>query len=572
MQTIWNVKEGDPAVAAALATELQLQPATARMLAARGFGDPARAREFLTPTLSGMLDPFLMAGMDAAVERLAQARQRQEQVCIYGDYDVDGVTATALLVSGLTALGLRVGYHIPHRMDDGYGLNSEALRAIRTQGVALCISVDCGVTALEEAQTCRAIGLDLIITDHHQPLEQLPEAVAVINPHRGDCSYPFKGLAGVGVAFNLLVALRARLREQDVFSDNGPDLRQWLDLVALGTVADVVPLVEQNRLLVASGLQRMSNGTRTGLSALKKVSGVSGAVTAGQVGFRLAPRLNAAGRLESAVPGVELLLTDDRSLADRLAQELDEANNLRQGVEQAILQQAVGMVEAAGGVKGRYSIVLASHNWHPGVVGIVASRLVERYHRPTILLAIQEDGTAKGSGRSIPGFHLLEALHACADLLQRYGGHRAAAGAALPAERCDAFAQAFERAAASRLDAAGLTPTLSLDLELEPEELTVALVNDLQRLAPFGAGNPEPLICIRDLRVVERKVVGSDHLRLRLARGGQYINAIAWRMAGRQLPELIDVAGMPEIDTWGGGMRLQLRVKDVRTAEQSHAT
>jgi single-stranded-DNA-specific exonuclease len=323
--------------------------------------------------------------------------------------------------------------------------------------------------------------------------------------------------------------------------------------------------------LVTAGLQRLGDTTRTGIAALKRVAGVNGTVTAGQVGFRLGPRLNAAGRLESAVPGVELLLTDDRSLADRLAMELNEANNERQGVEQAILQQAVRMVEVAGGVEGRRSIVLASADWHPGVVGIVASRLVERYHRPVILLAIQNDGTAKGSGRSIPGFHLLEALHDCADLLQRYGGHRVAAGVALAADQCDGFALAFEQAAAKRLAAASLIPTLTLDLELEPEELTIDLVNDLQRLAPFGAGNPEPVVCIRGVRVMERKVIGSDHLRLRLARGRHYLNAIAWRMAGRDLPELVDVAGMPEIDTWGGGSRLQLRVKDIKPAEQSHA-
>ena len=323
MQTNWILKEVDPAVVTTLAAELDLLPATARVLAGRGLCEPGQVREFLNPTLSGMLDPFLLAGMEQAVARLVRARQQQEQVCIYGDYDVDGVTATALLVSGMSALGLRAGYHIPHRMDDGYGLNSKALQAIRARGATLCVSVDCGVTALEEALACRSIGLDLIITDHHQPLETLPDALAVVNPHRPDCNYPFKGLAGVGVAFNLLVGLRSRLREQGLLGDNGPDLRQWLDLVALGTVADVVPLAGQNRLLVAAGLQRLGNGARTGIGALKQVSGINGGVTAGQVGFRLGPRLNAAGRLESAVPGVELLLTDDRGRADLLAQELD---------------------------------------------------------------------------------------------------------------------------------------------------------------------------------------------------------------------------------------------------------
>ena len=571
MQTNWIFKEADPFAVSTLALELALQPATARVLAGRGLVDPGQVREFLSPALSGMLDPFLLADMEQAVRRLILAWQRQEQICIYGDYDVDGVTATALLVSGLTALGMRAGYHIPHRMDDGYGLNSEALRSIRMQGSSLCISVDCGVTALEEAAICREIGLDLIITDHHQPLEQLPDAVAVINPHRPDCGYPFKGLAGVGVAFNLLVGLRTRMREQGLFSDKEPDLRQWLDLVALGTVADVVPLQGQNRLLVAAGLQRMAAADRTGLAALKRAAGVDGAVTAGQVGFRLAPRLNAAGRLESAVPGVELLLTGDRATAERIASELDDANSERQLVEHRILTSAIAMVEASGGVTGRHSIVLASADWHPGVVGIVASRLVERYHRPTILLAQQEDGIAKGSGRSIPGFHLLDALHDCGPLLQRYGGHRAAAGVTLNAEQIELFCQAFEQAASSRLDQQSLIPTLVLDLELQPEELTIPLVNDLQRLAPFGAGNPEPVVCIRGLRVMEKKVVGADHLRLKLGRGRHYVHAIAWRMAGRDIPDLLDLAGMPEIDTWGGGARLQLRVKDFRPAEQCHA-
>lgn len=566
MQTKWILKEVDAESVTRLVQKLHLLPATATILAGRGVTEPSQAEAFLKPTLAAMQDPFLLAGMDVAVERLCVARQQRQQVCIYGDYDVDGVTATALLVSGMRALGLQVTYHIPHRMDDGYGLNREALLAVKRQGADLCVSVDCGVTALEEARLCREIGLDLIITDHHQPLTELPDALAVINPHRPDCRYPFKGLAGVGVAFNLLVALRAALRKQGLAFDNDPDLRQWLDLVALGTVADVMPLVEQNRLLVAAGLQRMNGLARTGLAALKQVAGISGAVTAGQIGFRLAPRLNAAGRLESAVPGVELLLTDDRSRAEQLAQELNDVNQQRQALEQAMLNQAIRMIEAAGGVAERFSIVLSSPEWHPGVVGIVASRLVERYHRPTILLAVQEDGSAKGSGRSIPGFHLLDALNDCAALLTRYGGHRVAAGVSLPAAACDAFGAAFERAAAQRLDRDSLVPQLVLDLELEPDELILALVEDIQRLAPFGAGNPEPVVCLRGLQVMEKRQVGTDHLRLRLKRGRNYVSAIAWRMAGRHLPEVIDVAGMPEIDTWGGGARLQLRIKDFKEA------
>ncbi len=568
MQTKWIIKEHNQALASALSKELAIQPVTGRILSVRGFADAHAVKDFMNPLLSGMAPPHQMAGMERAVNRLLLAFKNKETVCIYGDYDVDGVTATALLVSSFTTMGINTFYHIPNRMDDGYGLNDAALTTVRQHGATLCVSVDCGVTAIAEASHCKEIGLDLIITDHHQPLDQLPDAVAVINPHRSDCSYPFKGLAGVGVAFNLLVALRAKLRESGFLEGNGPDLRQWLDLVALGTVADMVPLTGQNRILLSAGLQRMGEDSRTGVEALKKVSGVSGQVSSGQVGFRLAPRLNAAGRLESAVPGVELLLTDDAALASHLAAELDGANSERQGVERFILEDAVRMVEDAGGVSGRYSILLASEKWHPGVVGIVSSRLVERYHRPAILVAIDAEGNGKGSGRSIPGFHLLEALHECSDLLVRYGGHRVAAGVSIREEDFQAFAESFEKVAASRLSDEELLPSIAIDTVILPEEFSVSLVEELDKLAPFGMGNPQPLLCMQGLKVVEKRKIGTDHLRLRLKKEKHYINAVAWRMAGRHLPDIIDIAGTVEIDGWGGGERLQFSLKDFRESEK----
>lgn len=533
--------------------------------------EPEAATAFLSPGLSSMLDPFLMSGMAQAVERLVTARRNGEQVCIYGDYDVDGISATALLVSGLTALGLRANYHIPSRMEDGYGLNSEALVLIRERGCNLVVSVDCGVTALEEARLCREIGLDLIITDHHQPLPALPDATAVINPHRPDCSYPFKGLAGVGVAFNLLVAVRSRLRELGFFSDNGPDLRQWLDLVALGTIADLVPLVEQNRLLVAAGLQRMGTGCRTGLAALKQVAGVAGEVSSGQVGFQLAPRLNAVGRLESAVPGVELLLTDDPQRAAALAAELDAANTERRQVERRIFDEAVEMLEAAGWSTERRSIVLSSPDWHQGVVGIVASRLVERYHRPTILIAELEDGSGKGSGRSIAGFHLLEALHDCAGYLLRYGGHRAAAGVTVPPGQIDRFAAAFEQAVAHRMGDTAPIPELLLDAAVQPEELTLQSVAELQRIGPFGMGNQTPLLLLSDLQVKEVRSFGQNNLMLRLHGERVQYKAVGWGMADRVVPARVDLACTVKIDSWNGREQLKLELKDLRNAEDNHA-
>ncbi len=571
MNKEWILKQTEPTQVAALSGATGLSTVTARILASRDLAEPILAAAFLSPGLSGMLDPFLMTGMEQAVQRLLTARSTAEKVCIYGDYDVDGISATALLVSAFSAMGLQVGYHIPNRMEDGYGLNSEALNQIKALGCSLAISVDCGVTALEEALFCRSIGLDLIITDHHQPLAELPDAVAVINPHRHDCSYPFKGLAGVGVAFNLVVALRSRLREAGILLDNGPDVRQWLDLVALGTIADLVPLTGQNRILAAAGLQRMGEGCRTGLAALKQVAGVKGTVSSGQVGFQLAPRLNAAGRLESAVPGVELLLTDDSQQAAALADELDGANTERRQVERRIFEEAISMMDQSETLADRRSIVLSSPGWHQGVVGIVASRMVERYYRPTILVAEREDGTGKGSGRSIAGFHLLDALHACSGYLQRYGGHRAAAGVTLLTVDMAAFAAAFEQAAAEQLVDRELIPELLLDTELEPGELTLQLVTELQRLGPFGMGNPTPVLLLKGMQVVDTRSFGQGNLNLRVQRNGCQFRAVGWGMADRVVPALVDLACTVKLETWNDREQIKLELKDFRLTEDTHA-
>lgn len=572
MKKHWHLKEYDPLSSALLAADLKVSPVTARILSSRGLDTADTAKGFISPTLSGMLNPFLMAGMDQAVTRLLLARQQGEAVCIYGDYDVDGITATALLVAALPSMGIQADYHIPHRMDEGYGLNLDALKTIAANGYKLVVSVDCGVTALQEADFCRSAGLDLIITDHHQPLEQLPDAIAVLNPHRSDCTYPYKALAGVGVAFNLLVALRSRLKASGLLVENSPDLRQWLDLVAMGTIADMVPLTGQNRLLVAAGLKRMGDGCRIGLAALKEVSGIKGDVNGGQIGFRLAPRLNAAGRLESALPCVELLLTEEAKRAAELAQELDAANSERQQVERRIFDEAESLMKQSGWSDKRYSIVLHSPDWHPGVVGIVASRLVERYFRPTILIAENEDGSGKGSGRSIAGFHLLDTLHASAAHLLKYGGHKMAAGVTVKSNQLADFAALFEQIAEERLRDTDLTPQLLLDAELSVDELTLPLVKEIEQLAPFGMGNPEPTLLMRDLHVQEIRTVGGAHLKMKLEKHGKRFQAIGWRMAGEDIPEQVDLACTPEIDTWGEGERLQLRLKGIRPAEVNHGT
>lgn len=562
----WTVREPDSTVVRELADHCGLSDIVATVMVNRGVSDLKSAQAFLSPSLAAMHDPLLMADMNQAVSRLITAHQRGELVCIYGDYDVDGVSATALLVSGFTALGLQVTYHIPSRMDDGYGLNSEALQAVKSRAAAVVVSVDCGVTALEEAARCREIGIDLIITDHHQPLDELPDAVAVINPHRTDCRYPFKGLAGVGVAFNLLVALRSTLREAGLLDGKEPDLRQWLDLVALGTIADLVPLVDQNRMLVTAGLQRMGTGCRVGVQALKKVSGITGGVSSGQVGFQLAPRLNAAGRLETAVPGVELLLTEDPVRAAGLAAELDAANTERRQVERQMFEQAVAMVESSGGVSGRQSIVLSSPDWHQGVVGIVASRMVDRYYRPTILIAELEDGSGKGSGRSISGFHLLDVLHASASGLQRYGGHRAAAGVTVNPGEIAQFADAFEQAAAAQLGNVDPVPELLLDAVLEPDALDMQLALELQKLEPFGMGNQTPVFMLPGMQILEQRRFGEGHLAVRVQRAGKQFRLIGWGMADNQLPAMVDIACTVKLDSWQGRQQLKLEIKDYRHA------
>ncbi|KAB0669583.1 single-stranded-DNA-specific exonuclease RecJ [Oryzomonas sagensis] len=568
MHKKWNTKKIATATVERLGTDLALHRLTAAVLAARGIETAREAGPFLAPSLSDMLDPLLLRGMAAAVKRLLAARRNRDTICIYGDYDVDGISGTALLVSFLRQTGFSCRYFIPNRFDDGYGLNREAIQGIIALGANLIVSVDCGITAVEEALFCREQGIDLIVVDHHLPKETLPDAAAVVNPMQPGCPYPFKSLAGVGVAFNLLVALRMALRDEGAFTGgHEPDLREWLDLVALGTIADVVPLTGQNRIFAFHGLKQLSAATKPGIQALKRVAGVTGGVSCGQVGFRLAPRLNAAGRMESAVPGVDLLLSIDQTESQGIAEDLDAANAERQATERRILDEAVEMVETSGAYPDCRSIVLASQNWHQGVVGIVASRLVERYHRPTILISLDEEGGAKGSGRSITGFHLLDAVTACSPFLERFGGHRYAAGVGLRADAVPAFAAAFEAEAARLLTADDLVAQLDVDAEAQPGDITPELARELKRLEPFGAGNPEPVLLMRGLRVMEHRVVGDGHLKLRLAGGGCHFNAIAFRLASRELPGMVDIAFFPEMNEWNGNSTLQLRVKDLRPTE-----
>jgi single-stranded-DNA-specific exonuclease len=553
--------------AVVLAAALRLHPLAARVLAARGHADPAAAEAFLSARLADLPDPFAMKGMEAAVARIARALEAGERIACYGDYDVDGVTSTALLCGFLRAAGADVITYTPHRLVEGYGLNREAVARLAAQGVRLLVTLDCGITSVEEVRAAAELGVDTVVVDHHTVPVELPAAAAILNPHQPGCGYPSKELAAVGVTFALAMALRRRLREAGRFGARRPEpnLKDALDLVALGTVADVVPLVGANRILVRWGLEVLTRSRRPGVRALLSVAGVAAGtpVTAGQVGFRIAPRINAAGRLDDAGRGVRLLLSEDPAEARSLAEELDRENQARQEIERRILDQALADAAARVG-EGVRGLVLARDGWHAGVVGIVASRVVERFHRPAVLIAMDDAG-GKGSGRSIEGFHLYDALSACSGHLARFGGHRHAAGVTVERAALAPFRAAFEAYAAAHVADDDLVPRCRIDGWLEDGDVTERAAEELARLGPFGAGHPEPVFALRGAAARARTVgAGGTHLKLSLGRG---LDAIGFGM-GDRLPLCADgpveAAFTVGFDEWDGTRRLQLRLKDVR--------
>ena len=561
----------DHAAAARLARELALEPIAARVLACRGLGDLAAAERFLAARLTDLPDPFLLRGMDAAVARLARALEAGERIALYGDYDVDGVTSTALLAGFLRAAGGDVVTYVPHRLVEGYGLNTAAVQRLAEGGARLLVSLDCGITSVAEVRAAAELGVDAIVVDHHTVPVELPAAAAILNPHQRGCAYPYKALAAVGVTFCLAMALRRRLREAGRFGAARPEpnLREALDLVALGTVADVVPLTGVNRVLVRWGLEELARTRRPGLRALKRVAGLAPAapVSAGQVGFRLGPRINAAGRLDDAGRGVRLLLETDEARAAALAEELDGENRARREIERAILEEALAQAEehVRAGARG---LVLASERWHPGVIGIVASRVVERYHRPAVLVGVA-DGVGKGSGRSIEGFHLHDALARCAVHLTRFGGHQHAAGVTVDPAAIPRFRAAFEASARSQLAEEDLVPRCRIEGCVTPGQVSERAAAALEKLAPFGAGHPEPLFALR-ARVARARKVGAEgaHLKVSLAAG---LDAIGFSL-GDRLPLCegeVEAAVALGFDEWDGRRRLQLKIRDLRAAREA---
>lgn len=562
MKFAWKVADPQPELAGRLARELSISPLFAQCLVNRGLCDPQEAARFLNPRLKNLADPFLLPNMAAAVERLLAARARGELLLIFGDYDVDGVSATALLCETLGALGWKVEHHLPDRLDEGYGLSREAIDHCRRQfPLRLVLAVDCGSTAFEVISALRDEGVDVIVLDHHQ-VSAPPPAVALVNPQLGDA---FRELCSAGLAFKLAHAVVKRLREAGEAAALQMDLRLQLDLVALGTIADLVPLRGENRILVAGGLDRLETSARPGLRALRDVAGITRPIGVYEVGFQLAPRLNAAGRIENAQGALQLLLTRDPAEARTLAAALDQQNRQRQAIERSICDEVTALVRARFDAERHFVIVEGRSEWHIGVVGIVASRVLNEFYRPTILLGGDSAGW-RGSGRSIEGFDLAAALRQCGEFLTRHGGHAMAAGLSMDAVHLDRFRERLNELARTLLRPEHLRPCLKLDAAVAISELSVEQVDELARLEPTGQGNPAAKLAVRGVvQLQPPQLIGqqSQHVKFRLANGVGAVEAVWWNGGGAAQPEHgFDLAAIPAINEFRGWRTVQLKVLD----------
>lgn len=563
---VWKTAPCDENTALRVGKELSLHPALARVLVARGLTEKADIERFLNPRLSDISDPFLLPGMEKAVKRIAQAVDGGEPVVVFGDYDADGVSSTALMVQVLTRLGAAVTPFLPHRIEDGYGLGTDTLkRCLQQHKPKLVVTVDCGTGSVEAVEAARAEGVDVVVTDHHEPSGDVARAVAVVNPKLGSVEGA-KVLAGVGVAFKLCHALVKQARARGGSKAGSIDLRDYLDLVGIGTIADVVPLIAENRILARHGLGVLNRTKSTGLKALIEVAGIAGPLDTYHVGFLLGPRLNAAGRLGDAQAALELLLTADVARARSLASQLDASNRERQSVEAKIVDEAMEEIDKTFKPSEDFALVVARRDWHPGVIGIVASRLVARYRRPAVVIALDESGMGRGSGRSIEGFNMIERLGQCTDLLLDFGGHTMAAGLDIKGEAVDAFRERLNRVAAEALAGADLRPVQPVDAWLGLDDVDKRFLEDLGRLRPFGLGNPTPVWAVRGVRVVgEPRIVGNGHLKMNVAAGADQREAIGFGLGEREIPEgELDLAFHLQMNRYMGRETLQLSIQDFR--------
>ena len=596
MKFRWSLAPPQPLLAGQLAAQFKIPPLLAQCLLNRGFSEPSAIENFLSPRLKNLADPFLLPNMDVAVERLLRAREQNESLIIFGDYDVDGVTSTALLVEVLRPLGWKVDFYLPNRMDEGYGLSADGVENClkkfsaaessgATRPVKLLLAVDCGSTAVETISLLRSRGVEVIVLDHHQVSSPAPEAVALVNPQlqraagvppagpapmtgqdcRQDAGSTFTELCSVGLAFKLAHALVKRGREIGLPGAAEFDLRPLLDLVALGTIADLVPLTGENRILISAGLQRLNTTQRPGLIALKQVAQCPPTLGAYEIGFQLAPRLNAAGRLETAEDSLRLLFARDLAEAMPLAQNLDSRNRERQKLERGIVEEVIGAVQAKFDPQTDFVIVEGRLLWHIGVVGIVASRVLQQFYRPTIILGGEGDEW-RGSGRSIAGFDLAAALRECDDLLVRHGGHAMAAGLSVQPDKIDLLRQRLNELARRALKPEDLQPPLRLDAEVGLDEMTLESLGELARLKPTGQGNPPVQFCARSVthqRPLQRMGADKQHVKLWVTDGVVTHEAVWWNGGDKSLPVgKFDLAFAPQVNEFNGRTSVQLKVLD----------
>ena len=558
MEKNWQIKEANPALQSHFSQNLNIDPIIAQLLINRGILEIDAAKRFLSAALSTLYDPFLLKDMDKAIARIKQARAHNERVLIFGDYDVDGVVSTALLHAMLTDFGLDVINFIPHRIEQGYGLNHEIADFAKEKNVSLIITIDCGITACGEVDTINKLGIDVIIIDHHEPPDDgLPQALAIVNPKQKDCAYPFDYLASAGLVMKLYQALFGKVNED------------YLDMVAIATIADIAPLQSENRIFVKHGLPRINVTKNKGLLALLDVAQIKNkSLSPYHIGFMLGPRINAAGRMDTAHTSLDLFLTDDTVEALRLAQQLDRHNGDRQRMQQNIVEEAFAIIEGDEGLRGQKVIVVSKEGWHEGLVGIVASKIKDKYYRPAIVMAIK-DGVAVASARSVNGFHLQEALSKCGHCLENFGGHAGAAGLTIKEENIDTFRLLINEFAQDILVAEKLTPSLSIDCELPLSELNLNLVERVNALAPFGEGNPTPVFCTQNVRVFSApQTLGKNTLKFWVSDGPFVFSAVGFGMGELknqiQKGQSLDIAYELGIDDWNKAPAVQIVLKDIR--------
>lgn len=536
---------------------------TAKVIINRGLKDTDAIKRFLNPSINDFYDPFLMKDMGKAVERIIKAVNAGEKIVIYGDYDVDGITSSSIILNYLKAFTQNVDFYIPDRIEEGYGVSITAINKMKKKGIDLIITVDCGITAIDEVEYIIEQGIDIIITDHHECKDSVPKALAIVNPKQKDCPYPFKDLAGVGVVFKLVQALASKMGMDDI-------INKYIEIAALGTVADVVPLLDENRIIVKYGLEKLRKTQNLGIKALIEVSGLLGKpITTTSIGYILAPRINAAGRIGDAKKGVELFLSKSIEEAQTIANELDQDNKNRQQTENIILTEALNMMEEYEDLDNQNVIVLASEGWHHGVIGIVASKITEKFNKPSILISLDgEDG--KGSGRSISGFNIFEALMNCKEDVDKFGGHELAVGLSLNKNNIETFRTKLNNYAKSKLTPEDFYPKVKIDCEISKVNINMPLLEELRLLEPFGISNPSPVFLYNGLRIVDFKTVGEDkHIRFRLEDNDLFVDSIGFNMGDLaskiDVFDKVDVACSIETNSWNGQEKIQLNLKDIRT-------